>query len=193
MGSRVGDPEHCPSAPRLQQGAPPYWPGSCLLRCWHHSARTEVEHHNEAIIASPHKDTGRMPLQLTCQQLLLRESMRRERPYGPETASVASEGKEETQYFGQAHCHDPEMNAEAEGGKLSSQIKTDEYTAWTCLPKILHDQVLRVAHLSVTSPVSAAACSCLRPCNPPARTHTLSSHTHSLFIYICTHTHRQDV
>jgi hypothetical protein len=23
------------------------------------------------------------------------------------------------------------MNAEAEGGKLSSQIKTDEYTAWT--------------------------------------------------------------
>jgi len=24
------------------------------------------------------------------------------------------------------------MNAEAEGGKLSSQIKTDEYTAWTC-------------------------------------------------------------
>ena len=33
-----------------------------------------------AIIASPHKDTGRMPLQLTRQQLLLRESMRRERP-----------------------------------------------------------------------------------------------------------------
>ena len=32
------------------------------------------------------------------------------------------------------------MNAEAEGGKLSSQIKTDEHTAWTRLPKILHDQ-----------------------------------------------------
>ena len=32
------------------------------------------------------------------------------------------------------------MNAEAEGGKLSSQIKTDEYTAFTCLLKILHDQ-----------------------------------------------------
>ena len=30
------------------------------------------------------------------------------------------------------------MNAEAELGKLSSQIKTDEYTAWTCLAKILH-------------------------------------------------------
>ena len=43
-------------------------------------ARTEVEHQLEAMIASPHKDTGRMPLQLTRQQLLLRESMRRERP-----------------------------------------------------------------------------------------------------------------
>ena len=51
------------------------------------------------------------------------------------TASVAAEGKEEKRHFGQAHCHDPEMNAEAEGGKLSSKIKTDEYTAWTCLPK----------------------------------------------------------
>ena len=95
-----------------------------------------------------------------------------ERPYGPETASVAAEGKEETRHFRQSHCHDPEMNAEAEGGKLSSQIKTDEYTAWTCLPKILHDQVLRIAHLSVTSSLSAAACSSLRPCDPPARTPT---------------------
>ena len=43
------------------------------------------------------------------------------------------------------------MNAEAEGGKLSSQIKTDEYTAWTCLPKILRDQFLRIAHASVPS------------------------------------------
>ena len=39
-----------------------------------------VEHQLDAIIASPHKDTGRMPLQLTRQQLLLRGSMRRERP-----------------------------------------------------------------------------------------------------------------
>ena len=70
MGSRIGDPEHCQSATRLQQGAP-----SCQ-----HSARTEVEHQLEAIIASPHKDTGRMPLQLTRQQQLLRKSMRRERP-----------------------------------------------------------------------------------------------------------------
>ena len=62
--------------------------------CWQHSARTEVEHQLEAIIASPHKDTGRMPLQLTRQQQLLRESMRRERPYGPETACVAAEVKE---------------------------------------------------------------------------------------------------
>ena len=99
-----------------------------------------------------------MPLQLTRQQLLLRESMRRERPYGPETASVAAEGKEAKRHFGQSHCHDPEMNAEAEGGKLSSQIKTDECTAWTCF--------------SVTSSVSAAACSSLRPCDPPARTPT---------------------
>ena len=81
-----------------------------------------------------------------------------ERPYGPETASVAAEGKEEKRHFRQSHCHDPEMNAEAEGGKLSSQIKTDEYTAWTCF--------------SVTSSVSAAACSSLRPCDPPARTPT---------------------
>ena len=81
-----------------------------------------------------------------------------ERPYGPETASVAAEGKEEKRHFRQSHCHDPEMNAEAEGGKLSSQIKTDEYTAWTCF--------------SVTSSLSAAACSSLRPCDPPARTPT---------------------
>ena len=75
----------------------------------------------------------------------------------PETASVAAEGKEEKRHFRQSTCHDPEMNAEAEGGKLSGQIKTDEYTAWTCLPKILHDQHLRIAHLSVTSSSSAAA------------------------------------
>ena len=81
-----------------------------------------------------------------------------ERPYGPETACVAAEGKEEKRHFRQSHCHDPEMNAEAEGGKLSSQIKTDECTAWTCC--------------SVTSSVSAAACSSLRPCDPPARTPT---------------------
>ena len=115
-----------------------------------------------------------------------------ERPYGSETASVAAEWK---RHFRQSHWHDPEMNAEAAGGKLSSQIKTDECTAWAFLPKILHDQVLRVAHLSVTSLVSAAACSSLRPCDPPARTHTFSSHTHtlSLHIYIYIHTHRQDV
>ena len=95
-----------------------------------------------------------------------------ERPYGPETASVAAEGKEETRHFRQSHCHDPEMNAEAEGGKLSSQIKTDEYTAWTCLPKILHDQLQQIAHVSVTSSAFAAACSSLRPCRPPARTPT---------------------
>ena len=81
-----------------------------------------------------------------------------ERPYGPETASVASEGKEEKRPFRQSHRHDPEMNAEAEGGKLSSQMKTDECTAWTCF--------------SVTSSVSAAACSSLRPCESPARTPT---------------------
>ena len=96
-----------------------------------------------------------------------------ERPYGPETACVAAEGKEEKRHFRQSHCHDPEMNAEAEGRKLSSQIKTDEHTAWTCLPKILHDQLLlRIAHLSVTSSLSAAACSPLRPCDLPARTPT---------------------
>ena len=38
-----------------------------------------------------------------------------ERPYGPETASVAAEGKEEKRHFRQSHWHDPEMNAEAEG------------------------------------------------------------------------------
>ena len=40
------------------------------------------------------------------------------------------------------------MNAEAEGGKLLSQIKTDEYTAWTCLPKILHDDRFLKWHTS---------------------------------------------
>ena len=49
------------------------------------------------------------------------------------------------------------MNAEAEGGKLSSQIKTDDYTAWTCLPKILHDQLQEIALVSVTSSAFAAA------------------------------------
>ena len=95
-----------------------------------------------------------------------------ERPYGPETASVAAEGTEEKRHFRQSHCHDPEMNAEAEGGTLSSQIKTDECTAWTCLPKILHDQLQQIAHVSVTSSAFAAACSSLRPCRPPARTPT---------------------
>lgn len=181
MGSRVGDPEHCQSATRLQQGAPPCWPRSCPLRCWQHSARTEVEHQLEAIIASPHKDTGRMPLQLTRQQQLLRESMRRERPARSARTALRPlplprRGRKRSGISGsrtRVVCHNPEMNAEAEGGKLSSQIKTDEYTAWTCLPKILHvDQFLRIAQLSVTSSLSAAACSSLRPCDPPARTPT---------------------
>ena len=47
-----------------------------------------------------------MPLQLTRQQQLLRESMRRERPYGPENASVATQGKDEKRHFRQSHCHD---------------------------------------------------------------------------------------
>ena len=176
MGSRVGDPEHCQSATRLQQGAPPCRPGSCPLRCWQHSARTEVEHQHasEAIMASPHKDTGRMPLQLTRQQQLLRESMRRERPArSARTAlrplALPQRGRKRRGISG---SRDPEMNAEAEGGKLSSQIKTDEYTAWTCLPKILHDQLQQIAHVSVTSSLSAAACFSLRPCDPPARTPT---------------------
>ena len=38
-----------------------------------------------------------------------------ERPHGPETASNATEGEQEKRHFGQSHCHDPEMNAEAEG------------------------------------------------------------------------------
>ena len=58
-----------------------------------------------------------MPLQLTRQQLLREREYAQgapgtERRYGPETACGASEGKEET------HCHDSEMNAKAEGGKL---------------------------------------------------------------------------
>ena len=162
MGSRVGDPEHCQSATRLQQGAaaPPCWPRSCPLRCWQHSARTEVEHQLEAITASPHKDTGRMPLQLTRQQQLQQESMRRERPARSARTALRPLPLPRTgkRHVRQSHCHDPEMNAEAEGGKLSSQIKTDEYTAWTCF--------------SVTSSLSAAACSSLRPCDPPARTPT---------------------
>ena len=85
-----------------------------------------------------------MPLQLTRQQqLLLRGSMRREGPARSarpalRPLSLPRRGRKGN-HFGQSHCHDPEMNAEAKGGKLSSQIKTDEYTAWTCLPKILHD------------------------------------------------------
>ena len=50
-----------------------------------------------------------MPLQLTRQQQLLRESKGApgpERPDGPETASVATEGKGEKRHFRQSHCHD---------------------------------------------------------------------------------------
>ena len=173
MGSRVGDPEHCQSARILPQGAPPCWPRSCPLRCWQHSARTEVEHRLEAIPASPYEDASAAdsPAAAAAREYA-QGAPGTERPYGPETASVAAEGKEKKRHFLQSHCHDPDMNAEAEGGKLSSQIKTDEYTAWTCLPKILHDQGLQIAHLSVTSSLSAAACSSLRPCDPPARTPT---------------------
>ena len=116
-----------------------------------------------------------MPLQLTRQQPLLRESMRRERPARSARTALrplALPRRKEKRRFRQAHCHDPEMNAEAEGGRLSSQIKTDEYTAWTCLPMILHDQLQQIAHASVTSSAFAAACSSLRPCDPPARTPT---------------------
>ena len=102
-----------------QQGAaaPPCWPRSCLLRCWQHSVRTEVEHQLEAIVASPHKDTGRMPLQLTRQQQLLRESMRRERPARSARTALRPlplprRGRKRSGISG---SHDPEMNAEAEG------------------------------------------------------------------------------
>ena len=92
------------------------------------------------------------------------------------------------------------MNTEAEGRRLSSQIKTDEYTAWTCLPKILHDdQFLRIAHLSVTSALSAAACSSLRPCDPPAPYSNAAPYTCVLMLDMVREAwedqsrHRQDV
>ena len=160
MGSRVGGPEHCQSATRPQQGASQCWPGSCPLRCWQHSARTEVEHQLEAIPSQGHgqdASAADSPAAAAAREYA-QGATGTERPYGSETACVAAEGKEETRHFRQAHCHDPEMSEEAEGGKLSSQIKTDECTAWTCC--------------SVTSSVSAAACSSLRPCDPPARTPT---------------------
>ena len=55
------------------------------------AAQCENEHQLEAITASPHKDTGRMPLQLTRQQLLLRGSMRRERPAGSARTALRPE------------------------------------------------------------------------------------------------------
>ena len=79
-----------------------------------------------------------MPLQLTRQQLLLRESMRRERPARSARTALRPlplprRGRKRSGISGsRTVSHDREMNAEAEGGKLSSQIKTDEYTAWTC-------------------------------------------------------------
>ena len=90
-----------------------------------------------------------MPLQLTRQQQLLRGSMRRERPARSARTALRplAMPRRSRKRRGISGSHDPEMNAEAEGGKLSSQIKTDEYTAWTCLPEILHDQFLRIAHL----------------------------------------------
>ena len=115
-----------------------------------------------------------MPLQLTRQQQqLLRESMRRERPARSARTALRPlplprRGRKRRGISGSRTV----TTAEAEGGALSSQIKTDECTAWAFLPKILHDQCLRIAHLSVTSSVSAAACSSLRPCDPPARTPT---------------------
>ena len=173
MGSRVGDPEHCQSATRLQQVPAGELPAAVLAaQCENggrastggcHSIPSQGHGQDASAADSPAAAAAREYAQ---------GAPGTERPYGPETACVAAEGKEGKRHFGQSHCHDPEMNAEAEGGKLSSQIKTDEYTAWTCLPKILHDdQCLRIAHLSVTSSVSAA-CSSLRPCDPPARTPT---------------------
>ena len=76
---------------------------------------------------------------------LPRESMRRERPARSARTALRPlplPRRERKRRGISGSRHDPEMNAEAEGGKLSSQMKTDEYTAWTCLPKILHDQVL---------------------------------------------------
>ena len=88
-----------------------------------------------------------------------RESMRRERPARSARTALRPlplprRGRKRRGRSGSRTV----MNAEAEGGKLSSQIKTDECTAWTCF--------------SVTSSVSAAACSSLRPCDPPARAPT---------------------
>ena len=175
--SRVGGPEHCQSATRLQQAAPPCRPRSS--RC---GAGSTVRERRSGINLRlynciPSQGHGQdvsaadSPAAAAAREYA-QGAPGTERPYGPETASVAAEGKEGKRHFRQSHCHDPEMNAEAEGGKLSSQIKTDECTAWTCLPKILHDQCLRIAHVSVTSSLSAAACSSLRPCDPPARTPT---------------------
>eukprot|EP00802_Teleaulax_amphioxeia_P022956 Tamp_23465.p1 GENE.Tamp_23465~~Tamp_23465.p1 ORF type:complete len:167 (+),score=16.20 Tamp_23465:174-674(+) len=91
-----------------------------------------------------------------------------ERPYGSETVCVAAEGKEGSAISGRRTV----MTRNRMPKRKAVEPDEDECTAWTCLPKILHDQVLRIAHLSVTSSLSAAACSSLRPCNPPARTPT---------------------
>ena len=45
-----------------------------------------------------------------------------ERPYGPETASVASEGKEEKRHFGQSHCHECRSGLSLYATVLSSKV-----------------------------------------------------------------------
>ena len=98
--------------------------------------------------ASPHKDTGRMPLAADSPAAAAAREYVQGAPGTERPARSARTAlrplplprrgsPEEKRHFQQSHCHDPEMNAEAEGGKLSSQIKTDEYMAWKCLPKIL--------------------------------------------------------
>jgi hypothetical protein len=73
--------------------------------------RTEVEHQLEAITASPSQGHGQdasaadSPAAAAAREYA-QGAPGTERPYGPETASVASEGKGEKRHVRQSHCHD---------------------------------------------------------------------------------------
>ena len=114
MGSRVGDPEHCQSATRLQQGAPPLageLPAAVLAAQCENGGRASTGGYDSIPSQGHGQDASAAdsPAAAAAGEYA-QGAPGTERPYGPETASVAAEGKEEKRHFRQSHCHDPEMN-----------------------------------------------------------------------------------
>ena len=121
MGSRVGDPgpEHCQSNKTTTGSAPVLaeeLPAAVLAAQCENGGRASTGGYHSIPSQGHGQDASAAdsPAAAAAREYA-QGAPGTERPYGPETASVAAEGKNERWQLRQSHCHDPEMNAKRRG------------------------------------------------------------------------------